>query len=512
MIAAALSLLLAAAPAPPLKLAVVVGSKGAVANRPALRFAHDDARAFARALQDTAGFAPQGVQVLLEPRPGAVLAALDQAREVAKSAGRETLLVFYYSGHTDEQSLYPGGEALALADLKARLADEALGVRIGVIDGCHGGGWTQAKGLRPTEAFEVSGPAGLGTEGLALLAASSGSEDAHEAEVLKGSFFTHHLVAGMRGAADKSGDGQVTLSEAIAYASRLTIRDTAARAPEPQHPSFDLRLRGRQDVVLSAPAQTRTLLTVNQTEGPLELVELSSGVVVLEATPGPQKLVLSVAPGDYLVRRVSADGVKSREVTVKAGEAATIDEGALVVKGEAMLASKGTTRLHRWSLGGSTGATVSDPFQVGLKIELRGEVRFLTRLAVRLRAAWHQNVQTGLRDQLERDFGVIPTAFTQVTSFYGADAVVYPWWSERYGDGFGIALIISAGAGVGTFRLAGNPDFAEGAFPMASIEAGFSISLFTGLTVEILATQNFGFRSKVLGLTNFGLGVSWAFL
>lgn len=504
MISLALSLWLAAAPAAPLKLAVVVGSKAGVANRPALKFAHADAQAFAAVLADTAGFKAGDVELLLEATPDAVLAALDRARARAREAPAEALLVFYYSGHTDAQALYPAGAALPLGALKERLADDALGVRIGVIDGCHGGGWTRAKGLKPALPFDVSGPAGLGTEGLALLAASSGSEDAHEAEALQGSFFTHHLVAGLRGAADRSGDGQVTLSEAIAYASRLTIRDTAARAPEPQHPSFDLRLRGRQDVVLAAPGGTKTLLTLEQTEGPLELVELSTGVVVLEATPGAQRLLLAVAPGDYLVRRVAADGVRSREVSVRAGEASRVDEVSLTVRGEPLLSGKGASPpLHRWSLGASAGPTLGNAFTVGLKIEGRAELRFLTRLAVRLRAAGQQNFPTGLRDQLQRDFGVLPTAFNELRLFGGVDAVVYPWWSERYGRGFGVALQVSAGGGVGGLPAAA----------IASAETGLSFSLgATGLFADLLVTEHLVFWSQVTPMTTISVALSWAFL
>lgn len=239
-----LSALLTAAPQPELRLAVVVGSKSAVEGRSALRYAHNDAQGLADVLVATGRFAREEVSVLLDPAPAAVLGAVAAAAAHAKQLARPTLFVFYYSGHADDRALYPGGHALELAALKVGLEDPAFEVRVGIIDSCRGGGWTQAKGLRPAAPFEVAQPA-LASEGTALLAASSGQEDAHEAEALKGSFFTHHLVAGLRGAADQSGDGQVTLSEAFAYANRLTIRDSATRSSLPQHPSFPHRRRRR---------------------------------------------------------------------------------------------------------------------------------------------------------------------------------------------------------------------------------------------------------------------------
>jgi len=45
------------------------------------------------------------------------------------------------------------------------------------------------------------------------------------------------------------------------------------------------------------------------------------------------------------------------------------------------------------------------------------------------RGAYSYNVSTGLRDQLERDFGVVPTALDEVQWMVGSDAV----WSPFYG-------------------------------------------------------------------------------
>ena len=52
-------------------------------------------------------------------------------------------------------------------------------------------------------------------QGLALLTSSAANEDAQESDALKGSFFTHHFVSALLGAADADGDGKVTLEEAL---------------------------------------------------------------------------------------------------------------------------------------------------------------------------------------------------------------------------------------------------------------------------------------------------------
>ncbi|MFZ5442216.1 MAG: caspase family protein [Myxococcota bacterium] len=403
--------------AEPPRRAVLVGSNAPIEGRTPLRFAHRDARALADVLVTSGGFATTDVVVLLDAGPAEVLAALDQARTALAAQRAEGLLVFYYSGHADQRALFPGGEALPLEQLRARLSDDAAGVRIGIIDACRGGGWTQAKGLAPVAPFEVGVPA-LSSEGTALLAASSGLEDAHEAEALQGSFFTHHLVAGLRGAADTTGDGQVTLTEAFAYANRLTIRDTATTARVPQHPSFDLRLRGRQDVVLTASNSASTQLVLAQTEGPLEVVQLSTGVTVVEAAPGEQVLRLSLSPGPYLVRRLRAGQVLSKEVLVKPHEATRLEESSLSLVGIPETARKGVDAgsfrgSHELSVAGTVAPL--ETFVLGVGVTADYTWFFSESFGLRvLSATWNQPVPKSVRTQLERDFGVLPTAFTTV--------------------------------------------------------------------------------------------------
>lgn len=371
---------------PSMRRAVLVGSNDPIDGRARLRYAHADAKALADVLTSNGGFSADQVVTLLDPKPGEVLAALEVASTQLRDAGSAGLLLFYYSGHADEGALYPGGLPLPHAELRRRLADPA-GVRVGIIDACRGGGWTQAKGLKPVAGFDVR-PAPLGSEGLALIAASSGLEDAHEAEELQGSFFTHHFVAGLRGAADATADGQVTLNEAFAYANQRTIRDTASRSTEPQHPSFDFRLRGRQDVVLASLGSATTALILAQKEGPLEVVQLSTGVTVVEATPGAQVLRLSLPPGQYLVRRLVEGQVRSKEVSVTLNEETRVEESSLTLVGAPMAGAKGLSERPGRVLFGTTGA--------GADFESLGAV-LTVGVGIRVNVGWRiwSNVELG---------------------------------------------------------------------------------------------------------------------
>ncbi|MCC6335680.1 MAG: caspase family protein [Myxococcales bacterium] len=522
MISTLAALLLSVAPPAERRVAVVVGSNTAVAGRAQLQYAHRDAQAMAGVLTRAGHFQPGDVRVLLDPSPEAVLLALDEAR--AEARGAHTMLLFYFSGHADDHSLYPGGAALPLSALKQRLSDEAVGVRVGVIDSCRGGGWTQAKGLSVTQPFEV-GLTALSSEGMALLASSSGLEDAHEAEALQGSFFTHHLVAGLSGAADQTGDGQVTLSEAFAYANRLTIRDSARRAPTPQHPSFDLRLRGRQDVVLTAVSHSPTLLTLAQKEGPLQVVQLSSGVVVVEAPAGEQVLRVTLPPGAYVVRRVSDEGVLSREVQVKEGAPSVVEEASLTLVGDARLASKGGPLVGRHQVA-LQGGVSPESFATNWTLQAAYAWRFSERFEWRAaRALVSFPTATPLSEQLIRDFGVLPTTFQANRAMFGTD-FVWVAVDSAWGRGGGLALSLSLGP---TLVLRSNEVFLQpasspppssagaGVTPVAAGTASVSMSMHLpsvpSLSFDAAVAGHLLFRaSGVLPQIHFGVGASWHFL
>lgn len=311
------------------RIAVVVGTDAAAPGRQALRYSRDDAESVAQTLLEVAEFAPEDIDLLLDPAPEAVLAALDRRLESLRSEAGETLLLFYYSGHADNAALYPGGSALPVSELKRRLSDRAASVRVGIVDACRGGAWTGSKGLTPAAEFEVEVPLVLGSEGSVLLSASSGLGDAHESELIGGSFFTHHLVAALRGAGDRSGDGEVTLLEAFEYAQQLTVRDSALVAGVPQRPSFEMNLRGRRDLPLSRVTSSPNQVSLEQDEGPLQLIRLDTGLVVLEVPAGPRRVVAGLPAGRYLVRRRTAAGTLAREIELHAGTRLEVREGEL---------------------------------------------------------------------------------------------------------------------------------------------------------------------------------------
>jgi uncharacterized caspase-like protein len=337
------------------RVAIVVGANLAPTGRVPLRYAHEDAKAVAKVLTEVGDFQSDDVELLLEPTPPRVLAAIDEA--VARlGQGSESLVLFYYSGHSDSTALYPSGEPLQLADLQRRLEDLRISVRLGVIDSCRGGAWTGTKGLQPAPLFDVSAAGALNNVGSALIASSSGVEDAHESELLGGSFFTHHFNAGLRGAADENNDRRVSLGEAFEYAKALTIRDTSLMASATQHPSFRMNLQGRQDLPLTNLERGESWMSLSQDAGPLQVVHLHSGMVLVELPSGTRAARVALPPGRYLVRRRVDGRIYAKEYQVPGGEVTTVREAELALLGDERLAVKGTDyenwRTNYYLLGG----------------------------------------------------------------------------------------------------------------------------------------------------------------
>ena len=386
----------------PARAAIIVGANAAATGRKPLRFAHRDAKEVAAVLNSVGSFNPDETHVLLDPTPERLLSTVDRELDRLAKAEGPTMLVFYYSGHADERSLFPSGRALPFDSIRQRLDNAAaVGVRIGIIDTCRGGGWTGTRGLEDAEPFEVRMPFDLSSEGSVLIASSSGLENAHESEVLRGGFFTHHWNAALRGAGDRNGDGEVTLTEAYDYAKQLTIRDTAMRTTTPQHPSFRMNLRGRRDLSLTRLAANPTVLNVQQDRGPMQLVHLDTGLIVLELPEGERSVGLAVAPGRYIVRTGAGNETRAEEVNVEADKTTAVREGDLRLVGSDGLVMRSfkprpsivsTVPSGKWDLRSFIGTSRIDSAGNGLSLGSDTDLALGLSLVHGLSERWSLNV------------------------------------------------------------------------------------------------------------------------
>ncbi|MGC3999567.1 MAG: caspase family protein [Anaeromyxobacter sp.] len=240
-----------AAPLAIRRLALVTGANDGGPERARLRYAISDAERFARVLQQMGGVAGPDLILLLDPDAAGLRAAMaDLKRRVGRSAAEaRTEVILYYSGHSDEDGLLLRGDRIPYRELRAWLEGTGAGVRIGILDSCASGNFTRGKGGIRTTPFLVD--ASTQVSGQVILTSSSADEASQESDRIGASFFTHYLVTGLRGAADASRDGKVTLSEVYQFAFHETLARTERTRSGPQHPAWDIALVGAGDVVMT---------------------------------------------------------------------------------------------------------------------------------------------------------------------------------------------------------------------------------------------------------------------
>ncbi len=288
-------------------------------GRPTLRYAASDARSFVNVLKEMGGVQAGNVVEVKEPSVAAFQQKIDELdKKIAKNksaGGRDEVLV-YYSGHADENGLRLGKETFAWKALRTKIDSLHADVKIAVIDACGSGAITRAKGGVAVPAFMVDKSSDM--KGYAFITSSTQDESSQESDKLKGSFFTHSLVSGLRGAGDISGDGKVTLSEAYQFAFNETLQKTEATMGGAQHPSRDMNLAGTGDVVMTDLRSMNAGLDIGEdVEGRLFIRDERGELVAELYKKAGRPINLGLAAGKYSVRLERPAEYKEASVTLQ---------------------------------------------------------------------------------------------------------------------------------------------------------------------------------------------------
>lgn len=291
------------------RYALIASSNDGGHGRAALRFANSDASAVSEVLVQLGGLQKQDLILLPNANRARVEGGFDRLRKAlaqnpAPGARRE--LFVYYSGHSDEEGLLLGNERITYRELRQWIQDLGADVRIAVLDSCASGALIRLKGGAIRQPFLSD--ASTDARGHAFLTASSADESAQESDRVGAAFFTHYLVSGLRGAADASRDGRVTLGEAYQFAYNETLRRTEKSHAGAQHPAYDIQLAGTGDLVMTDLRSTdATLVLADKLVGHI-FVRDQSGRLLVEMRKEPGYPVeLGLGPGTYRVL-MDADG------------------------------------------------------------------------------------------------------------------------------------------------------------------------------------------------------------
>lgn len=474
-----------AAAQPLQRFALVVGANDGGPDRPRLRYAVSDAERFAAVMGELGGVDERNEVVLRDPRVGELLSALDQlrARLASHPAGARTEVFVYYSGHADEKGLLLGDDRLSYRTLRDRLDELRADVRIAVLDACASGAFTQSKGGRRRPPFMVDESAAM--RGHAFLTSSSATETAQESDRLRASYFTHYLVSGIRGAADTSGDGRVTLNEAYQFAFAETLGRTADTRGGTQHPTYEINLSGAGDVVITDVRQTSARLALEKgLEGRVFVRTPGRTPVVELYKPAGREVEIALEPGEYDVRVERNRAAFSSRVVVAEGARAVMRLSQLTPTAPEPSRSRGSDAAsfalagsHRFTMqSGLWGARGGSVRIGGLDANFTGGGQY----------AWH------VREALAITVGVTGYGAEQQVDVIGGVAVpVSVQWNPLPGGGADRRLKPFLAAGIVPVSSADSEGIGSARRYAVGATVGAGLDLFVSRTFALGASVGF---------------------
>ena len=338
------------------RFGVFVGSNDGGRERGNLRWAESDAQSMSGIFGEVGGIRREDNAILTRPDIRAIRGHLKRVSEEAaraKNGGRRTEVVFYFSGHSNEEGLLLGRESYGYKALREDINAVPADMRIVILDSCASGAFTRVKGGVRAQAFLLDEQAEA--TGYAFLTSSSATEVSQESDRIRGSYFTRSLIAGLRGAADTIGNGRVTLNEAYRYAYDETLEKTERTLFGRQHPSYDIQLSGSGDVVLTDVRSTSAGLILGGTiAGRLSIRDKDNFLIAEITKTAGKTLELALEPGRYRLTLMSSGGEtgdagaagktivsgaevtleEERRLTVNAGDFSPLDLAEAVARGD----------------------------------------------------------------------------------------------------------------------------------------------------------------------------------
>ncbi|MBD0301066.1 MAG: caspase family protein, partial [Tolypothrix sp. T3-bin4] len=189
-------------------------------------------------------FAEADIKVLKNPQPDDIAYAI---YHLFADRQKDDLLLFYFSGHgikDDRGKLYLSScgtkkqngklvtpSAVAASVLHDNINDSRSQRQVIILDCCFSG--AIAQGMTVKDDGSVNVQEQLGGKGRAILTSSTSMQYSFEQEGSELSIYTRYLVEGIeKGAADKDGDGWISVDELHEYASSKVLEASPAMTPE----------------------------------------------------------------------------------------------------------------------------------------------------------------------------------------------------------------------------------------------------------------------------------------
>lgn len=370
------------------RYAIFLGTNQAVQGRDQLRYANTDANALSAVMSQIGGVLPANQIILEDGSRAALKAAFSTIKQRIKtldgpaSTTRPRIeFLFYYSGHSDEYGLLLGKERVSYKQLRTWLDQVPANVHLAILDSCASGAFTRSKGGKKREPFLLSTQGDV--RGYAYLASSSEDESAQESDRIQGSFFTHYLISGLRGAADFDDDRKVTVNEAYLFARNQTLRRTQSTQGGAQHPAYDLRLVGTGDLILTDLRKTGAVIRFDESIQGKIFIRDEQERLVAELSKGAKSTEIALEPGSYQISRQDKATLEVARVTLGPTQSITLRAPQFEpVQREAISGVRGNS-----SLVASTNPTESRATEVPFHVSLARDIQYPSGAQLRPRVS-----------------------------------------------------------------------------------------------------------------------------
>jgi hypothetical protein len=309
------------------RFAMVVGANNGGRGRVKLQYAIADAKSILKVLEDMGGVSPDDSRLLIEPNRETFFWEVKRLRDRIKRARadhRRVEVILYYSGHSDEKNILLGKEKVSYKDFKDEITRMDADVRIAILDSCASGAFTLLKGGKKKAPFLVD--TAYDMKGYAFITSSSSDEASQESARLEGSFFTHYFTSGLRGAADMSQDGKVTLNEAYQFAFNETLAQTTETVSGPQHPNCNIQMSGKGDVVMTEIGKSSALLRISKNVSGRLFIHNQQNVLVVELNkPLGRSIELGMDAGKYRIINIVEGNIFETKIHLPKGKSVELD-------------------------------------------------------------------------------------------------------------------------------------------------------------------------------------------
>jgi hypothetical protein len=315
---------------------LAIGNDVGLADEAPLRWAETDAERLRDVFVEIGGVAAARATLVQAGTVDDVTLELLRIRgqvEEVKRRGERAELVVTYSGHGDDSSLHLMGERLPIARLQALLRTIPADAVVVIVDACRTGPVRSgaARGASKGPAFDVTLVKDPAPTGRAWIASASKGEVAQESDDIEGAWFTHHVTAGLRGAADADDNGEVTLDELYRHAHARTVAQSFGGVAV-QHPVVDVDLAGEGTLALTRlDRAAATLVLAAGLAGSFLVVDDRGGDVIVEVEKHSGRAVALAVPARRLrVQQREGSTLSLANVDVGRGARVVLDAGAFV--------------------------------------------------------------------------------------------------------------------------------------------------------------------------------------